>query len=162
MIAMALRDKRTTALPGKQAPLSALSEKPTTALFVRIPQAQARALDRLAFESRRPKQAVVTELLARHFGAPADRRVTIESLGEAGPVIGRHAFRPFEPDVLTLEEVAELLCVEADAVAQLASSGELPGRRIGGAWRFARVAVLDWLARGSVPADPAVPAESDH
>jgi excisionase family DNA binding protein len=128
-------------------------EKPTAALFVRIPQAHARALDRLAFESRRPKQAVVTELLARHFGSPSDRRVTIETLGEPSPVIGRHAFRPFEPDVLTLEEVAELLAVEPEAVAQLAASGELPGRRIGDAWRFARSAVLDWLAKGSRPED---------
>src|ERR1700689_4591823 len=131
-------------------------EKPTAALFVRIPQAHARALDRLAFESRRPKQAVVTELLARHFGSPSDRRVTIETLGEPATVIGRHAFRPFEPDVLTLEEVAELLCVEPEAVAELETSGELPGRGIGGAWRFARVAVLDWLAQGSLP------AQSDH
>jgi excisionase family DNA binding protein len=137
-------------------PAVALPDKPTAALFVRIPQAHARALDRLAFESRRPKQAVVTELLSRHFGEPDDRRVTIETLGEPAAVIGRHAFRPFEPDVLTLEEVAELLCVAPEAVAELASSGELPGRRIGGAWRFARVAVLDWLAQGSVP------AESDH
>ena len=132
----------------------AQDDKPTAALFVRIPQAHARALDRLAFESRRPKQAVVTELLARHFGEPADRRVTIETLVEPTAVIGRHAFRPFEPDVLTLEEVAELLCVEAEAVAQLAASGELPGRLIGGAWRFARIAVLDWLAKGSLPAEP--------
>ena len=104
------------------------------------------------FGAGRPKQAVVTELLSRHFGEPADRRVTIEALGEPGAVIGRHAFRPFEPDVLTLEEVAELLCVAPEAVAELACSGELPGRRIGAAWRFARVAVLDWLAQGSVPA----------
>lgn len=131
-----------------------LTDKPTAALFVRIPQAHARALDRLAFESRRPKQAVVTELLARHFGAPDDRRVTIETFGDAAPVIGRRAFRAFEPDVLTLEEVAELLCVEPEAVAALAASGELPGRRIGEAWRFARVAVLDWLAQGSPPAQP--------
>jgi excisionase family DNA binding protein len=128
-------------------------DKPTAALFVRIPQAHARALDRLAFESRRPKQAVVTELLARHFGSPSDRRVTIETLGEPAPVIGRHAFRPFEPDVLTLEEVAELLSVEPEAVAELASSGELPGRKIGDAWRFARSAVLDWLAQPRKPED---------
>jgi excisionase family DNA binding protein len=127
----------------------AIPDKPTAALFVRIPQAHARALDRLAFESRRPKQAVVTELLTRHFGDPIDRRVTIETLGDSAPVIGRHAFRPFEPDVLTLEELAELLAVEPDTVAELAENGELPGRKIGEAWRFARTAVLDWLAQGS-------------
>jgi excisionase family DNA binding protein len=129
----------------------AVPGKPTAALFVRIPQAQARALDRLAFESRRPKQAVVSELLSRYMGEPADRRVTIETQEEPGTVIGRHAFRPFEPDVLTLEDVADLLQVDPQLVEQLARSGELPGRQIGDGWRFARAAVLEWLARGSSP-----------
>ena len=139
-----------------------MAEKPNAALFVRIPQAQARALDRLAFETRRPKQAVVSELLSRAIGeepAPTlsraigepttGRRVTIETVQEPATVVGRHAFRAFEPDVLTLEEVAELLAVEPAAVAELAASGELPGRRIGEHWRFARTAVLGWLAHGA-------------
>jgi excisionase family DNA binding protein len=132
-------------------------EKPNAALFVRIPQAQARALDRLAFETRRPKQAVVSELLSRAIGEPTGRRVTIETIQEPATVVGRHAFRAFEPDVLTLEEVAELLAVEPAAVAELAASGELPGRRIGEHWRFARTAVLGWLAHGA-----AVVAVPDH
>ena len=128
-------------------------QPPTRALFVRIPQAHAQALDRLAFESRRPKQAVVTELLGRYIGDPprrpaAARRITIDTADEPATVVGRHAFRPFEPDVLTLEEVASLLSVPPDAVSELAESGELPGRRIGSEWRFARAAVLDWLAAG--------------
>ncbi len=149
-----------------------MAEKPNAALFVRIPQAQARALDRLAFETRRPKQAVVSELLSRAIGEPAlsralgeptggkpalsraigeptGRRVTIETVQEPATVVGRHAFRAFEPDVLTLEEVAELLAVAPAAVAELAASGELPGRRIGEHWRFARTAVLGWLAHGA-------------
>ena len=128
-------------------------EKATTALFVRIPLAQARELDRLAFESRRPKQVVVSELLSRSIGEPAARRVTIETREERGTVVGRHAFRPFEPDVLTLEEVAELLAVDREQILELARSGELPGRRIGAEWRFARAAVLEWLACGSSPED---------
>ena len=121
---------------------------------MRIPQAHAQALDRLAFESRRPKQAVVTELLGRYIGDPpgkpaSSRRITIEAAPEPGTVIGRHAFRPFEPDVLTLEEVAALLSVSVEAVRELAESSELPGRRIASEWRFARSAVLDWLAGGA-------------
>ena len=136
-------------------------DKPTAALFVRIPERHARALDRLAFESRRPKQAVVTDLLASHFGDGVDRRVTID-LPQEGPVVGRHVFRPYEPDVLTLEEVAELLAVDGEAVAELAGRGELPGRRIGGHWRFARAAVLEWLAQGEPPSEPvAEPAAGD-
>jgi len=132
-----------------------VAEKPTAALFVRIPQAQARALDRLAFESRRPKQAVVSDLLSRAIATPAGRRVTIETLPEQATVVGRHAFRAFEPDVLTLEEVAELLAVDPAAVAALARDGELPGRQIGDAWRFARTAVLAWLAHEGSGAAPA-------
>jgi excisionase family DNA binding protein len=130
----------------------------TAALFVRIPTAQARALDRIAFESRRPKQAVVSELLSRYIAhAPAEdrRRVSVETIDEPGMVIGRHAFRPFEADVLTLEEVAELLAVEPSAIETLAAAGELPGRRIGDVWRFARSAVLAWLA-GEVATQPTV------
>lgn len=128
------------------------SERETAALFVRIPTAQARALDRLAFESRRPKQAVVSELLSRYIGdAPTEqrRRVTVETQDDGGMVLGHHAFRAFEADVLTLDEVAELLGVEPALIEQLAQDGELPGRRIGQAWRFARSAVLSWLASGS-------------
>jgi excisionase family DNA binding protein len=135
-----------------------VAEKPTAALFVRIPQAQARALDRLAFESRRPKQAVVSDLLSRAIATPAGRRVTIETLPEQATVVGRHAFRAFEPDVLTLEEVAELLAVDPAAVAALARDGELPGRQIGEAWRFARTAVLAWLAHEGASAAPATAA----
>ena len=58
----------------------------------------------------------------------------------------RH-FRPAEaPDVLTLEQAAALLQVDAAEVAALAEAGELPGRRIGGDWRFPRAALLEWLA----------------
>jgi excisionase family DNA binding protein len=128
------------------------------ALFVRIPAAQARALDRIAFETGRPKQAVVSDLLSRYIAEPAAggdrRRVTIETQEDGGLVLGHHAFRPFEADVLTLEEVAELLGVEPALIEQLACDGELPGRRIGDSWRFARAAVLDWLGAGTGPATP--------
>jgi excisionase family DNA binding protein len=126
------------------------------ALFVRIPSAQARAIDRLAFEQRRPKQEVVSDLLSRSID-DAGRRVTIETHDDGGLVLGHHAFRPYEPDVLTLAEVAELLGVEPAEIEQLALDGELPARRIGEAWRFARSAVLAWLAHGS-----AGPAASDY
>jgi excisionase family DNA binding protein len=126
------------------------------ALFVRIPSAQARAIDRLVFERRRPKQEVVSDLLSRSIDDEG-RRVTIETHDDGGLVLGHHAFRPYEPDVLTLAEVAELLGVEPAEIEQLALDGELPARRIGEAWRCARSAVLAWLAHGS-----AGPAASDR
>ena len=67
------------------------------------------------------------------------------------PQLGWHSFRESAPDVLTLEGVAELLEVEPELVAALAEKGELPGRRIGSEWRFARAAVLAWLAQAPVP-----------
>ena len=126
------------------------SKPPDTALFVRIPQAQARALDRLAFETRRPKQAVVSEMLGRYIEG---RRTPLHARVEE-PELGWHSFRANTSDVLTLEGVAELLEVTPELVAELAESGEIPGRRIGSEWRFARAAVLAWLAQGPVP-DPA-------
>ena len=51
-------------------------------------------------------------------------------------------------EVLTLEEVAAFLKLSPDAVRSRAEEGELPGRRFGKDWRFARVAVLAWLADG--------------
>jgi excisionase family DNA binding protein len=76
------------------------------------------------------------------------RRITVETFAD-GMVLGRHAFRPADPvDVLTVEAAAALLGTDPETVAALAESGEVPARRLGGEWRFARRALLDWLARG--------------
>jgi excisionase family DNA binding protein len=113
---------------------------------VRIPTAAADALDREAFERRVHKQDVVAELVDRHLGGPG--RVTVELPAE-GLTVGRHEFRPVTPpEVLTVADAAELLRVEPDAVRALAESGELPGRRVGEDWRFARAALLRWLGGG--------------
>jgi excisionase family DNA binding protein len=50
------------------------------------------------------------------------------------------------PEVLTGEQLAELLQIDVKTVRSLAARGELPGRKIGREWRFSRRAVLDWLA----------------
>jgi len=74
------------------------------------------------------------------------RRVVIETGGDEWTV-GRADFRPNPaPEVLTLDGAAELLQLPAEAVAELAAAGELPGRKVGDAWRFSRAAVLAWLA----------------
>jgi excisionase family DNA binding protein len=112
-----------------------------TPLFVRLPRHQAAALDRLAGATGRQKQHLISELLA-------DRLTQ-----GAGPVsIGRIevANRPdFHGDeVLTLEEAAAHLKLPVDTVRSRAEEGDLPGRRFGNEWRFARIAVLAWLADG--------------
>jgi len=112
-----------------------------TPLFVRLPRDQAAALDRLADATGRHKQHVVSELLADRL-TPG-----------AGPVsVGRvevaHAPDVRTDEVLTLEEAAALLKLPADAVRSRAEAADLPGRRFGTEWRFARMAVLGWLADG--------------
>jgi excisionase family DNA binding protein len=76
------------------------------------------------------------------------RRVTVETT-EDGYTVGHASFRPAPapPDVLTIAELAQWLQVGEPAIAELAEKGELPGRRLGGEWRFAREAVLAWLGR---------------
>jgi excisionase family DNA binding protein len=131
----------------------------TAALFVRLPLEEAEKLDRFAFERRIPKRDVVRTLLAEHLDdadviwrqplPPPMPPMPMPLGGEV--VVGRAEFTPADAqEVLTVEQVAELLQVEPDDVSALAEAGELPGRKIGDEWRFLRSAVLGWLA-GDAP-----------
>jgi excisionase family DNA binding protein len=100
-------------------------------LFVRLPAAEAQKLSRASVELGRPKQDLVAEALR-----------ALELPGE-GFGFGRHVG---SPEVLTAEQLAELLQVDAKTVRSLAARGELPGRKLGREWRFSRRAVFDWLA----------------
>lgn len=115
-----------------------------TPLYVRLPRTQAAALDRLAQTTGRPKQHLVSELLADRLAAGA-RQLVI------GRVETTTAADVRADEVLTLEEVAALLKLPPDAVRSRAEAGDVPGRRFGRDWRFARLAVLAWLADGDTP-----------
>lgn len=118
----------------------------TSALYVRLPRREADLLDRAALEGRTSKRALVTSLVQRYLGdeEPAARPLAVDG---GGMSVGRHDFSPAaEPDVLTLETAAALLQVTEADITEAAAAGELPGRRIGGSWRFSRAALLDWLA----------------
>lgn len=115
-----------------------------TPLYVRLPRTQAAALDRLARTTGRPKQHLVSELLADRLAAGA-RQLVI------GRVETTTAADVRADEVLTLEEVAALLKLPPDAVRSRAEAGDVPGRRFGRDWRFARLAVLAWLADGDTP-----------
>ncbi|HUG92281.1 MAG TPA: helix-turn-helix domain-containing protein [Planctomycetaceae bacterium] len=52
-------------------------------------------------------------------------------------------------EVLTLREAAEYLRAAEDDVLELATRGDLPGRKIKDEWRFHRRALADWLCRPS-------------
>jgi excisionase family DNA binding protein len=120
---------------------------PDKPLFVRLPAREAERLDRAAFEGGVSKRELVTQLVRRFLDdEPSAEREPLVVVGGRDPVIGRHAFRPDPaPDVLTLEQAAELLQVEPAVLAELAERGEVPARRIGESWRFARAALLAWL-----------------
>ena len=56
------------------------------------------------------------------------------------------------PNVLKVDEVARLLRLDRKTVYALVNDGEIPGaRKLRGAIRISRDAVLDWLRQGSVP-----------
>ena len=113
-----------------------------TPLYVRLPRSQMAALDRLAQATGRPKQHLVTELLADRL--PATDRQSL-SVGRVESTVARD--KPVD-EVLTLQEVAAFLKLSEDAVRSRAEAGDLPGRRFGKEWRFALTAVLAWLADG--------------
>jgi excisionase family DNA binding protein len=135
------------------------------ALFVRIPTSEAERLDRASFELKVSKQDLIAGLVARYVdpASPTSlealralgdetggRRVTIAA--DQSLTLGHADFRPAPApvtDVLTLADAAALLQVDEDAVSELAERAELPGRKVGGSWRFARQAILDWLAGGA-------------
>ena len=109
-----------------------------TPLYVRLPSEEAERLDRAAFEMKTSKQDLVTDMI---------RRFTVETTDD-GMAVGHAAFRPFSPpDVLTVTELASWLQVDEQSVTALAEQGDLPGRKLAGEWRFAREAILDWLAK---------------
>jgi excisionase family DNA binding protein len=97
-------------------------------LYVRLPDDAAEKLDRAAFELKTPKQNLVAQLVSNHL------------------TVGKAEFFPNDdPLVLTLDEAAELLRIEPSNLAKLAGAGDVPGRKLGDEWRFARGGLLDWL-----------------
>jgi excisionase family DNA binding protein len=132
---------------------------PTAALYVRLPHPEFEKLDRAAEALATNKKALVTTLVSHYVDPDSDaglarlrsiarapQRVTVDVPGET-IAVGHHAFTPSPlPDVLTPEQAAALLQVSEDEVVELAEAGGLPGRRIGGRWRFSRPALIAWLA----------------
>jgi excisionase family DNA binding protein len=119
-----------------------------TALFVRIPSAEAEKLHRAADVLGTPKRELITKLVARFD--PHDPVWTRELAGPPTPAeaewaVGRHSFLPAETEVLTSAQLAELLQVDEETVVELAERGELPARKLGDEWRFSRSAILAWL-----------------
>jgi len=95
-----------------------------------------------------PKRELITRLVAQYVDP--ENPAMLSALGSAQPdwSVGQHSFRPAEElAILTPAQLAGLLQVEEEVVVELAEQGELPGRKVGEEWRFAREAILAWLAQ---------------
>lgn len=49
------------------------------------------------------------------------------------------------PDILNVDQVAEILHLHSMTVYRLVKEGKLPGFKVGGRWRFDRHALEDWV-----------------
>ena len=101
-------------------------------LYVRLSAEPSRRLDQAVSASGKTKRQLVEEAVQEH-------------LRDDGLIVGRISLRDEVPDVLTLEEAAAMLRVTVAELERAAERGEVPGRRIAGAWRFGKAALLEWL-----------------
>jgi excisionase family DNA binding protein len=132
------------------------STEPESALFVRLPAAAVEKLDRAAGALGVAKKELIAGLVSKYVDPDSRRGLSALGVlsepsrispGDPQPVAGSHSFRPYDqPEVLNAEQAAQLLQVEEKLVVQLAEAGELPGRKLGKAWRFSRTALIAWLA----------------
>ena len=54
-------------------------------------------------------------------------------------------------DILTPEEAAQYLKVSKSTIYRLAQKGILPGRKVGGSWRFSRRRLYEWMVQDDQP-----------
>jgi excisionase family DNA binding protein len=55
-----------------------------------------------------------------------------------------------EDAVMTVQEVSQYLRLAESTIYKLAQEGKLPGRKIGGRWRFSRESLQRWLEKTDV------------
>jgi len=138
-----------------------MSRKPPPAegaLYVRLPAAAVGKLDRAADALGIAKKELVANLVTRYVDPDSQkglsalgaltqpRRITVD-LPEPSPTVGSYSFQPYDlPEIMNAEQAGLFLQLDEATVLELAESGELPGRKLGSAWRFSRAALVAWLA----------------
>lgn len=55
-------------------------------------------------------------------------------------------------EIMTPREAAEYLSIHVRTIYRLAKNGDIPGRKIGGSWRFKKDALDRWLSGREQPA----------
>lgn len=50
------------------------------------------------------------------------------------------------PEILTVDEAAELLRIPRSTVYKLAQLGKIPAQKVGRHWRFHRDTLVNWIA----------------
>ena len=133
-----------------------MTRQERTALFVRLTTAQAERLEQAANAVPAHKKDLIGGLVETYVDPTSEaglerlreltQRPVVIDLGADAPVVGHAEFRPSPLEVLDAAQTAELMAVDEAAIVELAEAGELPGRKIGGAWRFSRAALLEWLS----------------
>jgi excisionase family DNA binding protein len=114
-------------------------------LFVRLASVDSERLDAAVLTTGKSKRQLVSEAVRSRL-SEGDINLDRTSL-----TVGRIALREPAPEVLTLGEAAELLRLSPEQLESAAASGELPGRRIAGEWRFSQSALISWLGSGAAP-----------
>jgi len=136
-----------------------------SALYVRIPAAAIDRLRRAAETLGVHQKDLVASLVSKYVDPDSPRgldalgslsqprRVTVE-MNDPGPTLGSYSFQPYDPpepppppEVMSAEQAARFLQVEEAVIIELAEAGELPGRKLGRAWRFSRAALVAWLSQ---------------
>jgi excisionase family DNA binding protein len=130
---------------------------PEGALFVRLPATAVDKLDRAAEALGIRKKDLVAGLVSRYvdpdsqrglsaLGALSGNKITVD-LGAPGPTHGSYSFQPYDPpEVMSAEQAGQFLQIDEAVVTELAEAGQLPGRKLGAAWRFSRAALVAWLS----------------
>ena len=131
------------------------------ALYVKLPASAATKLDRAAEVLGVRKKDLIAGLVAKYvdpdtkhgraaLGSMSQpKRISVD-VSDGRPTMGTYSFQAYDPpalpEVLTVEQAAQLLQVPPNAVLELAEAGQLPGRKLGPVWRFSRAAIVAWLS----------------
>lgn len=64
--------------------------------------------------------------------------------------------------IMTIRDVANYLRMAESTVYKLANDGQLPGRKVGGGWRFSKKELERWLLRPGQPLPNSLPNQTTN